>query len=161
MVPSAAALGHEDRRAKAKSGILEEEAIVSAANMFRELLANLPFISSAVQDFLYVNWQECRWEEPDEDGEKIERAGLPHKKKKKKSGDTRIVELFWGPRARQDEGIRSGEVRTAGFPAFFTTCSSRRSLPQAARRRWSGQVIRPPRPGNTRHHPAVESKLAS
>ncbi len=121
MVPvMAARKGMKTDEQKAEVRDLEEEAIVNAANMFRELLANLPFISSAVQDFLYVNWQECKWEEPGEDREEFdEETGLPIKKKKKKSGDTRIVELFWGPRARQDEGIRSGEVKDGGLPGIL------------------------------------------
>src|SRR5271170_5327804 len=43
---------------------LEEESIFNAAAMFRELLVNLPFMSSAIQEFLGVKWQECNWEDP-------------------------------------------------------------------------------------------------
>lgn len=99
---------------------LEEEAIFNAAMMFRDMLTNLPFISTAIQDFLYVSWEECKW--PDEDNEANEydeETGLVKKKKKKSNGDTRLMELFWGPRARQDEGIRSGKVEDGGLPGIL------------------------------------------
>ncbi len=98
---------------------LEEEAIFNAAEMFRELLINLPFMSSAIQDFLGVNWEECKWEDPNEPEEIDEDTGLPKKKKKKKTGDGRVTELFWGPKARQDEGIRSGKVADGGLPGII------------------------------------------
>jgi hypothetical protein len=66
---------------------LEEIAIFAAAAMFRDLLVNLPFMSSAIQSFLNVAWQDCKWEEPEDDKvEYDEDTGLPIKKKKKKSG---------------------------------------------------------------------------
>lgn len=99
---------------------LEEEAIFNAAIMFRELLVNLPFMSSAIQDFLCVNWEECKWDDPNEEEEFDEVTGLPKKKPKKKSGDGRITELFWGPKARQDEGIRSGKVADGGLPGILS-----------------------------------------
>jgi hypothetical protein len=105
---------------KAELKKLEEEAIFNAAEMFRELLVNLPFMSSAIQDFLYVNWEETKWDDPNEVEEFDELTGLPKKKKKKKSGDTRITELFWGPKARQDEGIRSGKVSDGGLPGILS-----------------------------------------
>jgi hypothetical protein len=106
---------------KAEIKKLEEEAIYSAAEMFRELLVNLPFMSSAIQDFLSVDWRDVKWPEADDDKEEIdEDTGLVIRKKKKKgSGDLRITELFWGPKARQDEGIRSGEVRDGGLPGIL------------------------------------------
>jgi len=105
---------------KAELKKLEEEAIFSAAEMFRELLVNFPFMSSAAQDFLGVNWQDCKWD--DEEEEEIDEAtGLPIRKKKKKgSGDIRITELFWGPKARQDEGIRSGKIDDGGLPGILS-----------------------------------------
>ena len=101
---------------------LEEEAILEAARMFRELLINLPFMSGAIQQFLGVHWEDCRWDDPQEskDEEFDEVTGLPKKKKKKKSGDTRITELFWGPKARQDEGLRSGKVADGGLPGILS-----------------------------------------
>ena len=100
---------------------LEEEAIFNTAQMFRDILTNFPFISSAIQDFLYVSWEACKW--PDEEDEKDgydEETGLVIKKKKKKSGgDSRVTELFWGPRERQDEGIRSGRVEDGGLPGLL------------------------------------------
>lgn len=100
---------------------MEEEAIFNAATMFRELLVNLPFMSSAIQDFLYVTWQETKWEDPNESKEEEfdEVTGLPIKKKKKRTGDGRITELFWGPKERQDEGIRSGDPKDGGLPGII------------------------------------------
>lgn len=105
---------------KAKLKQMEEVAIFAAAEMFRDLLVNLPFMSSAIQDFLNVDWKECAWEDPNAPEEFDEVTGLPIKKKKKKSvGDQRITELFWGPQARQDEGIRSGRVEDGGLPGIL------------------------------------------
>lgn len=100
---------------------LEEESIFNAASMFRDLLINLPFMSSAIQDFLGVKWDECKYEEENPKEEIDEGTGLPiaKKKKKKGSGDQRITELFWGPKARQDEGIRSGKVADGGLPGIL------------------------------------------
>jgi hypothetical protein len=122
MVPvMAARKGMKTDEQKAEIKKLEEEAIYSAAEMFRELLVNLPFMSSAIQDFLAVSWQDCKWPEEGEDKEEIdEDTGLVIRKKKKQgSGDLRITELFWGPKARQDEGIRSGEVADGGLPGIL------------------------------------------
>lgn len=103
---------------KAELKRLEEEAIFNAANMFRELLVNLPFMSSAIQDFLGVKWDECKWPEPNEQQEVDEETGIV-KKKKKRVTDQRVMELFWGPKARQDEGIRSGKVADGGLPGIL------------------------------------------
>jgi len=112
--------GHKTDEEKARLKTLEESAIFAAAEMFRELLVNFPFMSSAIQDFLNVNWEECDWEDPNKPIEVDELTGLPIKKKKKKgSGDLRITELFWGPKARQDEGIRSGKVADGGLPGIL------------------------------------------
>ena len=106
---------------KAEVKQLEEDAIVACVGMFRDLLANMPFISSAIQDFLMLDWNDCAWEDPNAPKEEIdEETGLPIKKKKKKgTGDQRIIELFWGPKARQDEGIRSGKVEDGGLPGIL------------------------------------------
>lgn len=100
---------------------LEEESIFNAVQMFRDLLTNFPFISTTIQDFLYVSWEECKWPEEQEDKDEYdEETGLLIKKKKKSgSGDIRISELFWGPRARQDEGIRSGKIEDGGLPGIL------------------------------------------
>jgi hypothetical protein len=117
----AARKGLKTDEQKAEVKKLEEDAIFAAANMFRELLVNLPFMSSAIQDFLAVNWQDCKWDEENEKEEIDEDTGLPIRKKKKKgSGDKRITELFWGPKARQDEGIRSGNPEDGGLPGILT-----------------------------------------
>jgi hypothetical protein len=116
----AARKGMKSDAEKAALKKLEEEAIFNAAFMFRELLVNLPFMSSAIQDFLGVTWEDCKWDDPNEVEEFDEDTGLPKKKKKKRtSGDTRITELFWGPKARQDEGIRSGRVEDGGLPGIL------------------------------------------
>ncbi|MDE1900701.1 MAG: hypothetical protein KGI37_03520, partial [Alphaproteobacteria bacterium] len=120
MTPVVAArkgLKTDEQKAEVKK--LEETAIFAAADMFRELLVNLPFMSSAVQDFLSVNWQDCKWEDPNEPEEIDEDTGLPVRKKKKKQTDGRITELFWGPKARQDEGIRSGKPEDGGLPGIL------------------------------------------
>jgi hypothetical protein len=120
MVPvTAARKGTKTEEQKAELKKLEEDAIFNSAHMFRELLVNLPFMSSAIQDFLYVNWQECKWDDPSDTEEIDEDTGLPKKKKKKKAGDVRITELFWGPKNRQDEGIRSGKVEDGGLPGIL------------------------------------------
>jgi hypothetical protein len=106
----------DEQKAEVKK--LEEESIFNAAAMFRELLVNLPFMSSAIQEFLGVSWQDCKWEDPVAE-EFDEETGLAKKKKKKKNGDSRITELFWGPKARQDEGIRSGKIIDGGLPGIL------------------------------------------
>ena len=116
----AARKGMKTDAEKAELKKLEEESIFNAAEMFREMLVNLPFMSSAIQDFLYLNWEDCKWEDPNQVEEFDEDTGLPIKKKKKKSGgDTRVTELFWGPKARQDEGIRSGKIEDGGLPGIL------------------------------------------
>lgn len=121
MIPvMAARKGMKTDEEKVEVKRLEEESIVNAATMFRELMTNLPFISSAIQDFLFIDWQEYKWEEPDDSKDEYdEETGITIKKKKKKQGDTRIIELFWGPKARQDEGIRSGKVEDGGLPGIL------------------------------------------
>ncbi len=123
MVPvMAARKGMDTDAQKEEVNKLEEESIYNAATMFRDLLANFPFISSALQDFLYVNWEEVNWPTAGDDGEQIdEETGLPiNKKKKRRSGsDDRITTLFWGPEERQDEGIRSGVVEDGGLPGIL------------------------------------------
>jgi hypothetical protein len=117
----AARKGMKTDEQKAEVKKLEEEAIFNAAEMFRELLVNFPFMSAAIQEFLGVDYNDCKWEEPGEDKEQVDLdTGLAIRKKKKKScSDQRITELFWGPKARQDEGIRSGKVEDGGLPGIL------------------------------------------
>lgn len=117
----AARKGMKTDEQKAEVRKLEEEAIFSAAEMFRELLVNLPFMSAAIQEFLGIDWRDCKWEDPSEKEEDIDPdTGLPVRKKKKKSvGDQRITELFWGPKVHDDEGLRSGEVKDGGLPGIL------------------------------------------
>ncbi len=98
---------------------LEEKAIFNAAQLFRELLTNLPFMSSAIQSFLGVNWKDCNWEDSDAPEEIDEDIGFPKKEQKEKSVDPRIAELFWGPKTQRDEGIRSGDVEDGGLPGII------------------------------------------
>ncbi|MDX9689734.1 MAG: hypothetical protein EOM37_05855 [Proteobacteria bacterium] len=98
---------------------MEETAIVAAANMFRDILTNLPFISTAIQDLLYVYWEDVKWDSEGESDQMDEVTGLVKKAKKKSAGDTRITELFWGPKERQDEGIRSGRVEDGGLAGIL------------------------------------------
>lgn len=117
MVPvEAIRKGHATEEQKNSIKILEEEAIYIVAQMFRDILANFPFMSSAIQDFLGVKWDELTWDEPTEE---LDEFGNPVKKKKRGGGDGRILELFWGPKARQDEGIRSGKVADGGLPGIL------------------------------------------
>ncbi|MDP9127081.1 MAG: hypothetical protein M3N08_02310 [Pseudomonadota bacterium] len=116
----AARKGMKTDEEKAELKKLEEDSIFNCATMFRELLINLPFMSSAIQSFLAVNWQDVKWDEEGAEEQFDEETGLPLKKKKKKTaGDIRITELFWGPKARQDEGIRSGLVEDGGLPGII------------------------------------------
>ncbi|MCL2469275.1 MAG: hypothetical protein FWF24_03480 [Alphaproteobacteria bacterium] len=98
---------------------LEEESIFNAAVMFRDVLTNFPFISSAIQDFLYIYWEDVKWPAEDDEDQLDERTGMAKKKKKKSSEDLRVTELFWGPKERQDEGIRSGKVEDGGLPGLI------------------------------------------
>src|ERR1700744_1760240 len=79
----AARKGMKTDAEKAELKKLEETAIFPAAEMFPELPINLPFMSSAIQDFLGVNWQDVQWDDPTEQEEFDEATGLPIKKKKK------------------------------------------------------------------------------
>jgi hypothetical protein len=117
MVPvEAIRKGYKTEEEKAQIKVLEEAAIYEAAQMFRDILFNFPFMSSAIQEFLGVKWDELKW---DEETEELDEFGEPVKKKKRGGGDGRILELFWGPKARQDEGIRSGRVEDGGLPGIL------------------------------------------
>jgi len=101
---------------KAEVKRLEEEAIGICAGMFRDILYNFAFISSAIQTFLGIVWSDLTWDEPPEE---FDEFGNAKPKKKRSSGDTKILELFWGPQARPDEGIRSGRVADGGLPGIL------------------------------------------
>ncbi|MFA6280714.1 MAG: hypothetical protein WC612_08025 [Bdellovibrionales bacterium] len=120
MVPvMAARKGMKTDEEKEEVRQLEETSILNAATMFREILVNLPFISSAVQDFLYIYWEDVKWDDDADDDAYDEETGLIKKKKKKNAGDQRVSELFWGPKERQDEGIRSGKTEDGGLPGLL------------------------------------------
>ncbi len=117
MVPvEAMRKGMKTPEEKARVKQLEEDAIYVCAGLFREILFDFPFISSAVQSFIGVRWDELSW---DEAPEEFDEFGNPGTRKKRSSSDDRIIELFWGPRARQDEGIRSGRVEDGGLPGIL------------------------------------------
>jgi hypothetical protein len=117
MVPvEAIRKGHKTEEQKVEIKRLEEAAIYDIAALFRDVLYNFPFMSSAIQEFLGVKWDELTW---DEDTDEVDEFGEKVKKKRRSSGDTRIMELFWGPKARQDEGIRSGKVDDGGLPGIL------------------------------------------
>lgn len=117
MVPvEAIRKGHKTDEEKINIKKLEEDAIYVCAEMFRDILHNFPFMSSTIQNFLGVAWDELSW---DEATAELDEFGNPVKKKKRGSGDSRIMELFWGPKARQDEGIRSGRVADGGLPGIL------------------------------------------
>jgi len=120
MVPvKEARKGTKTPEQKATLKKLEEEAIYSAAGMFREMLENFPFMSSSIQDFLGVNWEDVGYKEEKEEEDEDEEHGRKKKKKGESETDKRITELFWGPKIRQDEGIRSGEVKDGGLPGIL------------------------------------------
>lgn len=117
MVPvEAIRKGYKTDEQKAEIKKLEEAAIYEAAQMFRDILFNFPFMSSSIQEFLGLRWDELTW---DEAIEELDEEGRQVKKKKRSGGDSRILELFWGPKARQDEGIRSGRVEDGGLPGII------------------------------------------
>lgn len=113
----------------------EEAAIFEATNVWRDVLNNLPFISQGVEGFFALQWRDI--DPNDKPGEKKD------EKDKEKSGgsgtsgsaaaggsgtgggakpkkiDPRAVELFWGPKGRYDEGIRSGSPKDGGLPGIL------------------------------------------
>jgi hypothetical protein len=104
---------------KAKLKQEEEKAIGIWAGWFRQILNELPFISDAVQNLTYSSWEDCRWvtEEPQEEIDEI--TGLPLPKKKIVKPETRLSEFFWGPKGREDEGVRSGRFTDGGLPGIL------------------------------------------
>ena len=85
----------EERAALAK---IEEEAIFKGIQMWKDCLTALPFISTHMQEFLGCKWEEIGWD---------------------KGGEPRAVMLFWGPKGRTDEGIRSGYPKDGGLPGIL------------------------------------------
>ncbi|QQR69917.1 MAG: hypothetical protein IPI58_04525 [Alphaproteobacteria bacterium] len=112
---------------KRKVQELEEEAIFNAATMYRDIIANLPFISQALQDFLYCSWQTTCWPKDEQNGEEGEdgKTGGGKTGGGGKAGggpnarEAKIIEIFWGPREHQDEGIRSGQVADGGLAGII------------------------------------------
>jgi hypothetical protein len=125
----------EEKEALAKE---EESAIYDACNVWRETLNNLPFISQTVEGFLNLKWQEidpnpkAKGNKDGEDGKTGDqtKSGTQTGKTgdgkaasttspKAKKIDPRAVELFWGPKGRYDEGIRSGLPKDGGLPGIL------------------------------------------
>ena len=101
----------------------EEAAIFEATNIWRDTLQNLPFISQALEGFLDLQWRDIDPNEKPEDKDKDKDKGKAGDGKggaaKPKKIDTRAVELFWGPKGRYDEGIRSGVPKDGGLPGIL------------------------------------------
>ncbi|MGE3770785.1 MAG: hypothetical protein AB7G06_07515 [Bdellovibrionales bacterium] len=130
----------EEKAALAKE---EEAAIFDACNVWRDTLNNLPFISQTVEGFLNLQWSDIdpnpkskgsdNGEVKTEDSDKAGDAGKGDKGSsgsgaagtsaqsgiKKTKIDPRAVELFWGPKGRYDEGIRSGLPKDGGLPGIL------------------------------------------
>jgi hypothetical protein len=98
---------------------LEEAAIAASATTFRDVLFNLPFISQSVQDLTYGKWEDYQWPEEPKAEEIDENTGLPIPRKPPPKVDARLAELFWGPKQRPDEGIRSGRYKDGGLPGIL------------------------------------------
>lgn len=105
----------EDKAALAKE---EEEAIFAAVNIWRDTLNNLPFISQSVEGFLALKWRDIDPNKDDKEKDKAGDAAAGGAPKPKKI-DARAVELFWGPKGRYDEGIRSGSAKDGGLPGIL------------------------------------------
>jgi len=130
----------EEKAALAKE---EEAAIYEACNVWRETLNNLPFISQTVEGFLNLKWQEIDPtpktkgnKDGEKSGEKGNTTGSDTKTSDKSGGsaaaggatggpikskrpDPRAVEIFWGPKGRYDEGVRSGLPKDGGLPGIL------------------------------------------
>lgn len=111
----------EDKAALKKE---EEEAIFEAVNIWRDVLNNLPFISQTLEGFMNLKWRDIDPNKKDDEKDKTSGAGtasgagaggMP----KPKKIDTRAVELFWGPKGRYDEGIRSGSAKDGGLAGIL------------------------------------------
>lgn len=125
--------GQKAKDAEAKAAVAKEEeaAIEEAVHMWRDVLAFLPFVSQTMESYLSVTWPEIDPNPKKGDGEDKESddgktsggtassAGGAAPKPKKI--DPRAVELFWGPKGRYDEGIRSGSPKNGGLPGILET----------------------------------------
>lgn len=105
----------------------EEAAIFEAVNIWREVLNNLPFISQTLEGFLGLQWREIdpnvpadkKDDKKDGDKGKAGSTGAIGSGSKPKKIDSRAVELFWGPKGRYDEGIRSGSAKDGGIAGIL------------------------------------------
>lgn len=99
----------------------EEAAIYDATNVWRDLLAELPFISDTVEGFLGLKWEDIDPNPKKDEKEKGEqgKTGGGAAAKPAKKIDPRAVEIFWGPKGRYDEGIRSGLPKDGGLPGIL------------------------------------------
>lgn len=107
----------------------EEAAIFEAVNIWRDVLNNLPFISQTLEGFMGLKWRDIDPNVPadkkdtkkeDEKGKSSSAAsGSAGGAPKPKKIDARAVELFWGPKGRYDEGIRSGSAKDGGLAGIL------------------------------------------
>jgi hypothetical protein len=124
----------KDDKGKYEQKQKEENAILDAANKFREILIAFPMLSSAVQSLSGVKWDSCAWEgmeikthgwhtvDTESDTNKGKKSGKTGGSAGTEGGpkvDKRMQELFWGTQARPDEGIRSGKVEDGGLPGII------------------------------------------
>ncbi len=93
----------EEKAALAK---IEEEAIFAGVVIWQEMLNSLPFISEQLQSYLDIKWADIN----PQDEKKMQQMG---------NIDPRATELFWGPKGRYDEGIRSGHPKDGGLPGIL------------------------------------------
>ena len=121
----------KDAAAKAALAPEEEKAIDEAVHLWQDVLAFLPFVSQTMESYLNVAWPDLdpneKTKEDSEDGADSGKAssgtasaGSSGGAKPKKI-DSRAVELFWGPKGRADEGIRSGSPKDGGLPGILAT----------------------------------------
>jgi len=117
-----AKMSSEEKAALVKE---EEAAIAEATNIWRDMLATLPFISQAVEGHLGLQWQDIdpnKADDKDKDGEGKATGSASSgggKAPKPKKIDPRAVELLWGPKGRYDEGIRSGMAKDGGLAGIL------------------------------------------
>lgn len=114
--------GVKEAAAKAALAKEEEDAIREAVDIWRDMLSTLPFVSQAMESYLLLQWRDIdpNPKKKDGDGKSDETgSGGAAAPAKKKQIDPRAVELFWGPKGRYDEGIRSGLAADGGLPGIL------------------------------------------
>lgn len=114
--------GVKEPEAKAALVKEEEAAITAAVDIWRDMLSTLPFVSQAIESYMGLEWRDIdpqkKKEETDKEKGESGKAGSGGGKKPKKI-DPRAIELFWGPKGRYDEGLRSGLATDGGLPGIL------------------------------------------